>query len=156
MWRIDNGGCQDGNLKPGKVDDKPPFVVEMSGILFIMNYRKLYESHYGISIPSDFHIHHMDRNRKNNAISNLLLLPGDIHSKLHFSGMVIEQALMSGKGPFSIKNGPHLRYISSFIELYASIIQSICFWVSAKECEDMHIGGFGEYSYNCFRKCNTQ
>lgn len=48
-----------------------------------MNYRKLYEKHYNIKIPKGFDIHHIDGNRQNNNIDNLLLLPRDIHKKYH-------------------------------------------------------------------------
>ena len=51
MWQIiDNGGCQDGKLKPGKVGDAPPRVVEMSGNFFKMETRTFKIDNY-ITVP---------------------------------------------------------------------------------------------------------
>jgi hypothetical protein len=52
-----------------------------------MNYRKLYENFYG-EIPKDsfgrtFDIHHIDGNRKNNSIDNLICLSIEDHYKIH-------------------------------------------------------------------------
>ena len=52
-----------------------------------MNYRKLYENFYG-PIPKDsngrtFDIHHIDGNRKNNSIDNLICLSIEDHYKIH-------------------------------------------------------------------------
>jgi len=54
-----------------------------------MNYRKIWESHYG-DIPKDdqgrsFDIHHIDGNRCNNDISNLIALSIDDHFDIHLS-----------------------------------------------------------------------
>ena len=48
------------------------------------NYRRIYEEYYGIKIPEGFIIHHIDSNRDNNNISNLLMLPKTLHSRYHF------------------------------------------------------------------------
>jgi DNA-binding NarL/FixJ family response regulator len=52
-----------------------------------MNYRKLWETHYG-PIPKDnmgrtFDIHHIDGNRKNNKIENLICVSLEDHYKIH-------------------------------------------------------------------------
>ena len=47
------------------------------------DYKKLYAQTYGITWDADLEIHHIDRNRKNNDISNLILLPGYLHHELH-------------------------------------------------------------------------
>lgn len=53
----------------------------------IPNYRKIYEQHHG-SIPVDedgrkYHIHHVDGNRLNNDISNLLAVTAKDHLEIH-------------------------------------------------------------------------
>lgn len=39
------------------------------------NYRKYYKDYYGIDFGKEFDIHHIDINRENNEINNLILLP---------------------------------------------------------------------------------
>lgn len=48
------------------------------------NYRKYYKEYYGIDFGPEYHIHHMDFDKSNNDISNLLLLPGKLHGRYHF------------------------------------------------------------------------
>ena len=47
------------------------------------DYKKLYAQTYGITWDADLEIHHIDRNRQNNDISNLILLPAYLHHELH-------------------------------------------------------------------------
>lgn len=49
-----------------------------------MNYRKKYKQHYGIDFSSDYVVHHIDLDRSNNEIKNLLLLPKKLHARYHF------------------------------------------------------------------------
>ena len=55
------------------------------------DYRKIYSDYYGISISSEHAIHHIDGDRSNNRIDNLLLLPRDLHSKYHFYKSVVDK-----------------------------------------------------------------
>ena len=48
------------------------------------NYRKLYKEHYGIEFGEDMAVHHIDFDRSNNNIDNLLLMPRTLHQKYHF------------------------------------------------------------------------
>ena len=55
-----------------------------------MNYRKLWEQNYG-PIPKDetgrtYDIHHIDGNRKNNSLDNLICLSIEDHYKIHLNG----------------------------------------------------------------------
>lgn len=52
----------------------------------VANYREIYEYETGQLIPNGFHIHHIDGNRNNNHILNLVALPGKLHSAYHFNG----------------------------------------------------------------------
>ena len=47
------------------------------------NYRKIYEEACNIKIPKSYEIHHIDSNRENNMLSNLVMLPKELHNKYH-------------------------------------------------------------------------
>lgn len=47
------------------------------------NYRKYYGDFYKINFDTSFDVHHIDGNRNNNDISNLILLPKVCHTVLH-------------------------------------------------------------------------
>lgn len=49
------------------------------------DYRKLYEQVYGVIIPNDFEIHHIDFNHSNNNPANLIMLPKELHKQLHMA-----------------------------------------------------------------------
>ena len=45
------------------------------------DYRKIYKDYYGIEFSSEYQIHHLDLDRTNNEIWNLLLLPKKLHQQ---------------------------------------------------------------------------
>tara|TARA_R110002050_G_scaffold267504_1_gene409202 strand:- start:86 stop:454 length:369 start_codon:yes stop_codon:yes gene_type:complete len=47
------------------------------------DYRKLYTKETGKSIPNGYEIHHVDANRENNKMENLIALPINFHKTLH-------------------------------------------------------------------------
>jgi hypothetical protein len=49
----------------------------------LKNYRLKYKRYYGVEFDSNYDVHHIDGNHENNKISNLLLLPKDLHQKYH-------------------------------------------------------------------------
>jgi hypothetical protein len=61
----------------------------------IINYRKLYESHFG-EIPKGYHIHHIDGNPYNNDISNLKAVSAEEHAIIHNQDFV-KYAMVGGK-----------------------------------------------------------
>lgn len=48
-----------------------------------MNYRKFYKETTGIDIPKNFDVHHIDGDRSNNDIMNLVAIPRNIHQAYH-------------------------------------------------------------------------
>ncbi len=48
-----------------------------------MDYRKKFKEFYGIDFGPEYHVHHIDQNRGNNDISNLMILPADLHGEYH-------------------------------------------------------------------------
>lgn len=49
------------------------------------DYRQYYKDYFGIDFDESYDIHHIDFDRKNNDISNLLLLPSKLHHQYHFA-----------------------------------------------------------------------
>ncbi len=47
------------------------------------NYRNKFKRYYGINFSSDYVVHHIDLDRENNDINNLMLLPKKLHAKYH-------------------------------------------------------------------------
>lgn len=49
----------------------------------MISYRKLFCDHYGIKLDSCYDIHHIDGDRTNNDIRNLMILPKSLHAMYH-------------------------------------------------------------------------
>lgn len=119
-----------------------------------MDYRRLYERHYGIKIPPEYDVHHIDFNRDNNNIDNLLLLPKSLHKKLHWvrntshidlCGFFDFQGI-SAQRPMSYER----RCINAALEVY----DDLQIWSCRKNCEDLkllHPGCVTYSDYSLFR-----
>ena len=49
------------------------------------DYRKYYKDYFVIDFDDDMVVHHIDFDRRNNTIDNLLLMPKQLHAKYHFA-----------------------------------------------------------------------
>lgn len=49
-----------------------------------MNYRKFYKDKLKIEFDNNYEIHHINGDRKDNDINNLLLLPKILHEQYHY------------------------------------------------------------------------
>lgn len=47
------------------------------------DYRKFYKGYYRLEFGKEFDIHHIDKDRSNNSINNLILLPKKVHHSYH-------------------------------------------------------------------------
>jgi len=56
----------------------------MKDVSKIKNYRTKFKKYYGIDFSNDYEIHHIDLDRGNNNIENLMILPRALHHKYHF------------------------------------------------------------------------
>lgn len=122
-----------------------------------MDYRKLYEAHYGIKILPGFEIHHIDQNRNNNNIKNLLLLPKRLHSQLHWVNNTLFAYFDNSKKFLQIMNNAHhCNYLSSTVEMWRVLCEEMPQWIRRKEYEDSYKEGFrgwdGGFNYDMFRK----
>lgn len=50
-----------------------------------VDYRQLYKDYYGIDFDDSMVVHHIDFDRTNNNIDNLLLMPRELHAKYHWN-----------------------------------------------------------------------
>lgn len=48
------------------------------------NYRQYYKDYFGIDFGPEMAVHHIDFDRSNNNIENLLLMPKELHSRYHW------------------------------------------------------------------------
>jgi hypothetical protein len=60
-----------------------------------MDYRKLYKEFYEIEFPTSMEVHHINGDREDNSIHNLLLLPKDTHNKMHYCNGLMDGIDMS-------------------------------------------------------------
>lgn len=47
------------------------------------NYRTFFKNYYHLSFDKNIHVHHIDHNRENNSIENLVAIPSELHQKYH-------------------------------------------------------------------------
>lgn len=94
------------------------------------DYKKIYESYYNIEILSGFDIHHIDNNRKNNDISNLLMLPHLLHVRYHNS--LNEYMKMQKNGSFNgLLRGCNQYNFSNIIE-FGEVLEECQKWLLYK------------------------
>lgn len=68
------------------------------GLHKIPLHRLAYIAFYG-SIPAGFHIHHIDRDKHNNAADNLVALTEDEHCQVHLRDVKVKKNLFSSAKP---------------------------------------------------------
>ena len=83
----------------------------------IMHYRKFYEKLTNKKIPKDFEVHHIDFDRENNDIHNLIAIPRDLHRKYHSSFKQCEYYEIKTPKFFTVIGYDHDLY-SYMIELH--------------------------------------
>ena len=105
------------------------------------NYRQYYKEYYGIDFGKEFAVHHIDMNRDNNDIRNLLLIPTKIHAKYHFYENAIEYASNGDeKTLFSMCISPYFSSLFSTDE-FLYLINEVRRWYCLKEEVDCYIAG---------------
>jgi len=119
-----------------------------------MDYRRKYKTYFKIQIGKEYDIHHIDFNHENNDIDNLLLLPKDLHQRLH--------KVKINYGPFldkqqmnvfsDIEDQLSCSIMAEAMLEISKIYDELQIWVSMKEEEQKGIYGSSYINYNRFRK----
>ena len=69
---------------------------------FTMDYRRVWRKHFPYKIK-DYEIHHIDSNKRNNLISNLIYIPKKLHKQYHWSKNFIAYIIKEGDfSPLSV------------------------------------------------------
>lgn len=118
----------------------------------MINYRELYSQTYGITWDKDLEIHHIDGNRENNDLSNLVLLPSDLHHRLHEIMLRVNICALGNSNTKDLLDDmlfSVLRYgVSYFKDVlgdFIHVLSECCRWgflksVNYKECDGSPIG----------------
>lgn len=83
-----------------------------------MHYRKKIEKEYGIKLSKKYHVHHIDLDRDNNEIYNLIILPSDLHIKYHTCLSEINK----------YKKGTDIKFNA---EIHGNLVNSNCIIINA-------------------------
>lgn len=111
-----------------------------------MNYRAKYKKHYNIDFDRNYDVHHIDFNRENNEISNLLLVPKILHSKYHTYKQEYD---MFCNDKLDLK----LSYCSMmrrnlqlyYMEKLLDVLKEIESWIIMKHLEDIGIKSYDNF-----------
>lgn len=109
----------------------------MKDINSYKNYRTKYKKYYGIDFDKSYAVHHIDGNRENNDIDNLLLLPNNLHSQYHARRYLVE-FFCNGKIDLGLsyaslcKRGQDLLFLDDFIK----VAEQISYWIEQKHLAD--------------------
>ena len=110
------------------------------------NCNKIYADYFKIQVKEGYHIHHIDFNPENNDIENLLLLPDDLHRRLH---KVKNEygAIFEGQTNL-LSNIRSYGVMSLATHEISMIYEEIGIWVEIKAFEQagIHLGGPSNYS----------
>lgn len=108
----------------------------MKDIDRLKDYRLKYKRYYGIEFGNNYVVHHIDFNRSNNDISNLLLLPKELHEKYH---TVINAITINPNKPkadgfvdLRLSNNNITYYNVMMLELLPEIINECKKWLEYK------------------------
>lgn len=101
------------------------------------DYRGKLFNHYGLCEDKNMVVHHIDMNRKNNKISNLILLPDKLHRRYH---KVLRNLGGNDEGLVDMRiNANNVFAISKktgYLSEYAKIQAEMEIWFALKECRD--------------------
>ena len=99
------------------------------------NYRLFYQNQTGQLLKKDFVVHHIDFDRNNNDIMNLVMLPKTLHQKYHNLLQKIDSQWKCGKiilyTIISVGSPNVYMKVEDLIELY-QILEECNYWLELR------------------------
>ena len=118
------------------------------------NYRKIYADYYGIEWDSQlFEIHHINRNRNDNNIYNLVLLPKKLHKEYHKIINIIQFDFETVADVFNVSNYDiyHASEYQELIKIKFDIANIILFQSQIKIfCDNYKTNNFAKLLQFCY------
>lgn len=92
-----------------------------------MKYRLLYKKETGCAVPTDYDIHHIDMNKTNNTINNLVAIPHKLHEEYHDLYKECNKGVMipTPQNPISLFGGGVLSYEKNRAQHLLSLLDCI-------------------------------
>jgi len=97
-----------------------------------MNYRKFYQEELGIILDKSYHVHHIDGNRQNNDIVNLVALPKKLHLKYHNQKAKYDFVVSSINECSYFFKCEYKKYFSA-IELFMDVKNEVAKYISIRD-----------------------
>ena len=89
----------------------------MKDCLKLKNYRTKYKRYYDIDFSSDYDIHHIDFDRTNNEIDNLILLPKMLHQKYHFLINSVSEIKLGEKIDYKYSSSYTIKILKEYVDM---------------------------------------
>lgn len=104
----------------------------------LKNYRYKYKKYYDIDFSKDYDIHHIDFDRNNNEINNLILLPKKLHNKYHLLCNMLFGATIGGEKKIDVSLELYnVSHTADVLEKFAQTLKEMKEWVIYKNDLDV-------------------
>ena len=127
---------QEAELSSATPRKIPPFLFStiLKVTVMVKNYKKFYEQKTGIKIPFGFDIHHLNCFKTDISFENLLMLPNELHSKLHELMPYIDNQRFHLELLSHDEAGHHHNeFLYDKIKAYMKIYRKCCMWKDYKQ-----------------------
>lgn len=105
----------------------------MSNIENLKSYRYKYKKYYGIDFSKEYDIHHINFDRNNNEIDNLILLPKKLHNKYHSLCNMLFGETIGAEKKIDVSLGLYnVSHTADILEKFAKTLKEMKEWIIYK------------------------